>query len=78
MSIPASHQYLSDLREFFSQHALLDYSGLVRKAANFNLHIQDGHHRHIQIEVNALQSSMFIRFSQFFSEPSLVDCPVQF
>ena len=38
----SSRQYSSDLREFFSEHPLMDYSGWVWKSAN--LHIKNGRH----------------------------------
>ena len=38
----SSRQYSSDLRNFFSQHPLMDYPAQVRKSANF--HIQDVRH----------------------------------
>ena len=56
-----------DFRQFFSNHPLLDYPAQVRKSAN--LHNQDGRHRIIcilNIDVNAFQSSIFIRSLQFF------------
>ena len=38
----SSRQYSSDLRDFFSEHPLMDYPVWVRKSAN--LHIQHGLH----------------------------------
>ena len=83
---PRTNLHIQDLRErspvandfhpiprfFFSEHPQMDYPAQVRKSAN--LHIQDYRHGLIYIstiEVNALQSSIFIRSSwNFLCTPS--------
>ena len=54
----------SDLHDFFPEHPLMDYSGWARKSANLH-----GHHGLIcifKIDINALQSPIFIQSSRFF------------
>ena len=66
----SSRQYLSNVREFFSQHALIDYPGCVRKS--YNLHIQDGRRGLIcifKIDVNTPVINIHLIFAIFFLNP---------
>ena len=69
----SSRQYLSDLRDFFSEHPLMDFPAQVRKSAN--LHIQDGRHGPIWSTWTLSSRQYSSNLHKIFFEHPLMDYP---